>query len=248
MKETRARDRRRKLLVQFTRLIEGINDWAGPLFRLEGWHKSVAANAAEFDEVTGELEQKWGGSMSMGPEATLLFMLSQSAYMHHVQAIAAEMFVRQNLPTPEEMARANPQLMQTMMQIMKAKAAHAQAAQMAVPAGDAPAVRGRGRGAAVSGAADPIHPDMVDDDDDGGGAAADDSPPGDDEIERLSLRAKALPKGTLYRRTERTGANVPSYTDMRMPPVTRRQPPGPGGVSAATAGGGDDDDDDVSFG
>lgn len=235
MKEARSREKRRKLLVMGVRFLEEANEWAGPFLRLKGWHKSVSAHAEEFDEVTAELAEKYGSSMEMPPEGKLLMLLGQSAYMHHVQAIAAEAFVRQNLPSPEEMARANPELMQTMMQLMHAKAAQAQAAG-AVKGGGAPSVSG-GRGA-VSGAADPIAPGMEDD--------GDDTPPGDDEIERLTaLKAKALPKGTLYRRTERNGANVPSYTDMRMPPMTRRRPPR-GAASVATAG--DDDDDDVAFG
>ena len=48
---------------------------------LEGWSQSVHENLSDFDEVLGELAEKWGAG-STSPELRLLFIMATSAFMY----------------------------------------------------------------------------------------------------------------------------------------------------------------------
>ena len=48
---------------------------------LDGWGESVSENLDDYDEVFGELHEKYGGKTKMAPEIKLLFMMGGSAAM-----------------------------------------------------------------------------------------------------------------------------------------------------------------------
>lgn len=88
--------------------IEFLNERYDPFgFKLKGWSDQVKMNKDDFDEVFGELLEKYkGNGTKMEPELKLAMMLVISgASFHMSQAIAS------NLPGLEEVIKNNPELM-----------------------------------------------------------------------------------------------------------------------------------------
>lgn len=88
--------------------IEFLNERYDPFgFKLKGWSDQVKMNKDDFDDVFGELLEKYKGNGSkMEPELKLAMMLIISgASFHMSQAIAS------NLPGLEEVIKNNPELM-----------------------------------------------------------------------------------------------------------------------------------------
>ena len=74
-----------KILLAFVSGIEFLNNKFDPFdHKLDGWSEAVNENVDEYDEVFGELHEKYGGSTKMAPELKLLFMLGGSAAMLHM--------------------------------------------------------------------------------------------------------------------------------------------------------------------
>ena len=64
-----------KMLMAFISGIEFLNGKFDPLdIKLDGWSESVSENIDEYDEIFGELHEKYGSKAKMAPELKLLFM------------------------------------------------------------------------------------------------------------------------------------------------------------------------------
>ena len=102
-----------KMLMAAVSAIEFLNGKFDPLdIKLDGWGDSVNENIDEYDDVFGELHEKYGGKAKMAPELKLLFMLGGSAVMVHM----TNTMFKSSMPGMDDIMRQNPELMQQFTQ------------------------------------------------------------------------------------------------------------------------------------
>ena len=102
-----------KMLMAFVSGIEFLNGKFDPFdIKLDGWGEAVSENLDEYDEVFGELHEKYGGKTKMAPELKLLFMLGGSAGMIHM----TNTMFKSAMPGMDDIMRQNPELMQQFTQ------------------------------------------------------------------------------------------------------------------------------------
>ena len=97
-----------KMLMAFVSAIEFLNSKFDPFdLKLDGWGEAVNENIDEYDDVFGELHQKYGSKAKMAPELKLLFMLGGSAAMLHM----TNTMFKSSIPGMDDIMRQNPDLM-----------------------------------------------------------------------------------------------------------------------------------------
>lgn len=102
-----------KMLMAAVSAIEFLNSKFDPFdIKLDGWGEAVSENLEEYDEVFGELHEKYGGKAKMAPELKLLFMLGGSAGMLHM----TNTMFKSAMPGMDDIMRQNPELMQQFTQ------------------------------------------------------------------------------------------------------------------------------------
>ena len=102
-----------KMLMAAVSAIEFLNAKFDPFdIKLDGWGESVNENLDDYDEVFGELHEKYGGKTKMAPELKLLFMLGGSAAMLHM----TNTMFKSSMPGMDDIMRQNPELMQQFTQ------------------------------------------------------------------------------------------------------------------------------------
>lgn len=102
-----------KMLMAFVSGIEFLNNKFDPFdLKLDGWSEAVNENMDEYDEVFGELHQKYGGKTKVAPELKLLFMLGGSGLMLHM----TNTMFKSSMPGMDDIMRQNPELMQQFTQ------------------------------------------------------------------------------------------------------------------------------------
>ena len=102
-----------KMLMAFVSGLEFLNNRFDPFdIKLDGWAESVNENLDEYDEVFGELHEKYGSKTKMAPELKLLFMLGGSAVMLHM----TNTMFKSAMPGMDDIMRQNPELMQQFTQ------------------------------------------------------------------------------------------------------------------------------------
>lgn len=98
-----------KMLLAFISGLEFLNGKFDPFdLKLEGWSEGINENIDEYDDVFGELHQKYGDSAKMAPELKLLFMLGGSGAMLHM----TNTMFKSSMPGMDDIMRQNPELMQ----------------------------------------------------------------------------------------------------------------------------------------
>lgn len=98
-----------KMLMAAVSGLEFLNNRFDPFdLKLDGWAESVNENLEEYDDVFGELHEKYGGKSKMAPELKLLFMLGGSAVMLHM----TNTMFKSAMPGMDDIMRQNPELMQ----------------------------------------------------------------------------------------------------------------------------------------
>ena len=98
-----------KILMAFVSGLEFLNNKFDPFdFKLDGWSEAVNENIDEYDEVFGELHEKYGGETKIAPELKLLFMLGGSGLMLHM----TNTMFKSSMPGMDDIMRQNPELMQ----------------------------------------------------------------------------------------------------------------------------------------
>ena len=98
-----------KMLMACVTGLEFLNGKFDPFdLKLDGWAEAVNENIDEYDEVFGELHEKYKSKARMAPELKLLFMLGGSAAMLH---LTNTMF-KSAMPGMDDIMRQNPELMQ----------------------------------------------------------------------------------------------------------------------------------------
>jgi len=97
-----------KMLMAFVSGIEFLNNKFDPLdVKLDGWGESVSENIDEYDDIFGELHEKYGSKAKMAPELKLLFMLGGSAAMVHM----TNTMFKTSMPGMDDIMKQNPELM-----------------------------------------------------------------------------------------------------------------------------------------
>jgi hypothetical protein len=88
--------------------IEFLNSRFDPFdVRLDGWGETAQENISDFDDVFGELHEKYKSKARIAPELKLLFMLGGSAVMAHM----SNTMLKSAVPGVQDLLRDNPDLM-----------------------------------------------------------------------------------------------------------------------------------------
>jgi hypothetical protein len=89
--------------------VEFLNGRFDPFdFKLDGWSEQFNENINDYDEIFGELHEKYKSSAKMAPEVKLIFQLSASAMMIHM----SNTMFKSAVPGMDDIMRQNPDLMQ----------------------------------------------------------------------------------------------------------------------------------------
>ena len=80
--------------------------------KLDGWSEQVNENIDDYDEIFGELHEKYKSKAKMAPELKLLFQLGGSAIMLHM----TNTMFKSAMPGMDDIMRQNPELMQQFTQ------------------------------------------------------------------------------------------------------------------------------------
>ena len=102
-----------KMLMACITGLEFINNKFDPFdIKLEGWSEQINENIDEYDEIFGELHEKYKSKAKMTPELRLLFQLGGSAMMVHM----SNTLFKSSMPGMDEIMRQNPELMKQFSQ------------------------------------------------------------------------------------------------------------------------------------
>lgn len=90
--------------------IEFLNGKFDPFdIKLDGWSAQFEENLGDYDEIFGELHEKYKSKASMAPELKLLFQLGGSAMMVHM----SNTMFKSAMPGMDDILRQNPDLMRS---------------------------------------------------------------------------------------------------------------------------------------
>ena len=90
--------------------IEFLNNRFDPFdINLDGWGEQLNENVSDYDEIFGELYEKYKTKASMSPELKLLFQLGGSAVMVHM----TNTMFKSAMPGMDDILRENPDLMRS---------------------------------------------------------------------------------------------------------------------------------------
>ena len=102
-----------KILMACITGMEFLNNKFDPFdLKLDGWAESVNENVDEYDELFGELHEKYSSKAKIAPELKLLFMLGGSAVMVHM----TNTMFKSSMPGMDDILKQNPELMQQFTQ------------------------------------------------------------------------------------------------------------------------------------
>jgi len=88
--------------------IEFLNNRFDPFdVKLDGWGEQINENIGDYDEIFGELYEKYKSKASMAPELKFLFQLGGSAMMVHM----SNTMFKSAMPGMDDILRQNPDLM-----------------------------------------------------------------------------------------------------------------------------------------
>jgi hypothetical protein len=90
--------------------MEFLNNRFDPFdIKLDGWSEQINENITDYDEIFGELHEKYKTKASMAPELKLLFQLGGSAMMVHM----TNTMFKSAMPGMDDILRQNPDLMRS---------------------------------------------------------------------------------------------------------------------------------------
>jgi len=88
--------------------LEFLNNKLDPFdIKLDGWGDQINDNMSDYDDIFGELYEKYKTKASMAPELKLLFQLAGSGIMIHM----SNTLFRSSMPSMDDIMRQNPDLM-----------------------------------------------------------------------------------------------------------------------------------------
>lgn len=77
--------------------------------KLDGWSEQINENINDYDDIFGELHEKYKSKATMAPELKLLFQLGGSAMMVHM----TNTMFKSSMPGMDDILRQNPDLMRS---------------------------------------------------------------------------------------------------------------------------------------
>jgi hypothetical protein len=77
--------------------------------KLDGWSEQINENITDYDDIFGELHEKYKSKAAMAPELKLLFQLGGSAMMVHM----TNTMFKSAMPGMDDILRQNPDLMRS---------------------------------------------------------------------------------------------------------------------------------------
>jgi len=90
--------------------LEFLNNRFDPFdVKLDGWGEQINENITDYDDIFGELHDKYKSKASMSPELKLLFQLGGSAMMVHM----TNTMFKSAMPGMDDILRQNPDLMRS---------------------------------------------------------------------------------------------------------------------------------------
>jgi hypothetical protein len=90
--------------------MEFLNNRFDPFdIKLDGWSEQINENITDYDDIFGELYDKYKSRASMSPELKLLFQLGGSAMMVHM----TNTMFKSAMPGMDDILRQNPDLMRS---------------------------------------------------------------------------------------------------------------------------------------
>jgi hypothetical protein len=90
--------------------IEFLNGKFDPFdIKIDGWSEQIQENINDYDDIFGELHEKYKSKASMAPELKLLFQLGGSAMMVHM----TNTMFKSAMPGMDDILRQNPDLMRS---------------------------------------------------------------------------------------------------------------------------------------
>jgi len=96
------------LMMTLINGIEFLNSRFDPFdIKLDGWGEQVNENINDYDEIFGELYDKYKSKTSISPEIKLMFQLGGSAMMIHM----TNTIFKSSMPNMDDILRQNPDLM-----------------------------------------------------------------------------------------------------------------------------------------
>jgi hypothetical protein len=102
-----------KMLMACVSGLEFLNNRFDPFdIKLDGWSEQINENLEEYDEIFGELHEKYQSKAKIAPELKLLFMLGGSAVMVHM----TNTMFKSAMPGMDDILKQNPELMQQFTQ------------------------------------------------------------------------------------------------------------------------------------
>lgn len=102
-----------RMLMAAVTGLEFLNNRFDPFdVKLDGWAEQVGENLDDYDDIFGELHEKYKSKAKMAPEVKLMFQLAGSAIMVHM---SNSMF-KSAVPGMDDIMRQNPELMQQFSQ------------------------------------------------------------------------------------------------------------------------------------
>jgi hypothetical protein len=98
------------MLMTMINGIEFLNNRFDPFdINLDGWSEQINENITDYDDVFGELYEKYKSKASMSPELKLLFQLGGSAVMVHM----TNTMFKSSMPSVDDILRQNPDIMRS---------------------------------------------------------------------------------------------------------------------------------------
>jgi hypothetical protein len=98
------------MLMAFINGVEFLNNKFDPFdIKLDGWGEQFNENIEDYDDVFGELYEKYSSKASMAPELKLLFQLGGGAMMVHM----TNTMFKSSIPGMDDILRQNPDLMKS---------------------------------------------------------------------------------------------------------------------------------------
>lgn len=98
-----------KMLMAAITGVEFLNNRFDPFdIKLDGWGEQINENINDYDEIFGELHEKYKSKAQMAPEIKLLFQMAGSAIMVHM----TNTMFKSSMPGMDDIMRQNPELMQ----------------------------------------------------------------------------------------------------------------------------------------
>jgi hypothetical protein len=90
--------------------MEFLNNRFDPFdIKLDGWSEQINENITDYDDIFGELYEKYKSKATMAPELKLLFQLGGSAMMVHM----TNTMFKSAMPGMDDILRQNPDLMRS---------------------------------------------------------------------------------------------------------------------------------------